>query len=153
LLKSPAGAEPITNIIRATPFANSRECELGASARDAHQPAITGAGRRASRAHGSRRPAPPRPARRPLHPRRRRPDRRERALRAQRGEGLGLSALPCFAAHCEASLIRLTPALIARGEAFLVIPPDHRETVRIRLVMDAVTALFERERNMLEGAA
>jgi hypothetical protein len=63
------------------------------------------------------------------------------------------SALPCFAAHCEPSLVRLTPSLIARGEAFLAIPPDHRETVRVRLVMDAVTALFEREREMLEGAA
>jgi DNA-binding transcriptional LysR family regulator len=67
--------------------------------------------------------------------------------------GLGISALPCFAAHGDASLVRLTPSLIARGEAFLVIPPDHRETVRVRLVMDAVTALFERERKMLEGAA
>jgi DNA-binding transcriptional LysR family regulator len=66
--------------------------------------------------------------------------------------GLGISALPCFAAHGEASLVRLTPMLIARGEAFLVIPPDHRETVRVRLVMDALTALFERERQMLEGA-
>jgi DNA-binding transcriptional LysR family regulator len=67
--------------------------------------------------------------------------------------GLGLSALPCFAVHGDASLTRLTPSVIARGEAFLVIPPDHRDTVRVRLVMDAVTALFERERKMLEGAA
>lgn len=65
--------------------------------------------------------------------------------------GLGLSALPCFAAAGDASLVRLTPSVIVRGEAFLVIPPDHRETVRVRLVMDAVTALFERERKMLEG--
>jgi hypothetical protein len=36
-------------------------------------------------------------------------------------------------------------------EAFLVIPPDHRNTVRVRLVMDAVTALFERERALLAG--
>lgn len=67
--------------------------------------------------------------------------------------GLGISALPCFAVHGDASLIRLTPFLIARGEAFLVIPPDHRDTVRVRLVMDALTALFERERRVLEGAA
>jgi DNA-binding transcriptional LysR family regulator len=67
--------------------------------------------------------------------------------------GIGLSVLPCFVAHGEASLVRLTPSLIARGEAFLVIPPDHRETVRVRLVMDALTALFERERQILEGAA
>ncbi len=67
--------------------------------------------------------------------------------------GLGLSALPCFAAHGDASLVRLTRSLVARGEAFLVIPPDHREIVRVRLVMDALTALFERERKTLEGAA
>ena len=66
--------------------------------------------------------------------------------------GLGVSALPCFAAHGDASLVRLTPSLIARGEAFLVIPPDHRETVRVRIVMDALTALFERERKVMEGA-
>jgi DNA-binding transcriptional LysR family regulator len=66
--------------------------------------------------------------------------------------GLGLSVLPCFAAHGDATLVRLTPSVIARAEAFLVIPPDHRNTVRVRLVMDAVTALFERERAMLEGA-
>jgi DNA-binding transcriptional LysR family regulator len=65
--------------------------------------------------------------------------------------GLGISALPCYAAHGDATLVRLTPSLIARGEAFLVIPPDHRETVRVRLVMDALTALFERQRKILEG--
>jgi DNA-binding transcriptional LysR family regulator len=66
---------------------------------------------------------------------------------------LGLSVLPCFAAHGDASLVRLTPSLIARGEAFLVIPPDHRETVRVRLVMDAVMALCESQRKILEGTA
>jgi DNA-binding transcriptional LysR family regulator len=66
--------------------------------------------------------------------------------------GLGVSVLPCFAATGDATLARLTPAVIAFAEAFLVIPPDHRNTVRVRHVMDAVTALFERERTMLEGA-
>ena len=65
--------------------------------------------------------------------------------------GLGVSMLPCFAAQGDATLARLTPAVIAHAEAFLVIPPDHRNTARVRLVMDAVTALFERERTMLEG--
>jgi DNA-binding transcriptional LysR family regulator len=67
--------------------------------------------------------------------------------------GIGVSVLPCFTAHGDASLVRLTPAVVARVEAYLVIPPDHRDTVRVRLVMDAVTALFERERALLEGAA
>ena len=65
--------------------------------------------------------------------------------------GIGLSVLPCFAAHGNASLVRLTPTVVAQTEAFLVIPPDHRNTVRVRLVMDAVTALFERERALLAG--
>ena len=65
--------------------------------------------------------------------------------------GIGVSVLPCFAAHANASLVRLTPSVVAQTEAFLVIPPDHRNTVRVRLVMDAVTALFERERALLAG--
>jgi DNA-binding transcriptional LysR family regulator len=65
--------------------------------------------------------------------------------------GLGMSLLPCFTASDDASLVRLTPSVIVRVEAFLVIPPEHRETARVRLVMDAVTALFQRERGLLEG--
>jgi DNA-binding transcriptional LysR family regulator len=67
--------------------------------------------------------------------------------------GIGVSVLPCFAVHGDTSLVRLTPAVVTHVEAFLVIPPDHRNTVRIRLVMDAVAALFERERAMLGASA
>lgn len=66
--------------------------------------------------------------------------------------GFGVSALPCFVAYGEPAMVRLTAAVVATTEAFLVIPPDHKGTVRVRLVMDAVTALFERERELLEGA-
>lgn len=65
--------------------------------------------------------------------------------------GLGASLLPCFTVHGDASIVRLTPTVVTRVEAFLVIPPEHRTTVRVRLVMDAVAALFQRERAMLEG--
>ena len=65
--------------------------------------------------------------------------------------GFGLSVLPCYVAHGDDNLVRLTPAVVARSEAFLVIPPDHRDTVRVRVVMDALIALFERERAVLEG--
>jgi len=65
--------------------------------------------------------------------------------------GIGVSALPCYVTQGDASLVRLTPKVVAETEAFLVIPPDHRNTVRVRLVMDAVTALFERERALLAG--
>jgi len=74
------------------------------------------------------------------------------AMNAARA-GLGVAVLPCFAVHGDTKLVRLTPHVVARGEAFLVIPPDHRETVRVRLVMDAVQALFARERVVLEGSA
>jgi len=65
--------------------------------------------------------------------------------------GIGVSVLPCFVAHADAALVRLTPAVVAQVEAFLVIPPDHRNTVRVHLVMEAVAALFERERALLAG--
>jgi DNA-binding transcriptional LysR family regulator len=71
------------------------------------------------------------------------------ALRA----GLGISVLPCFAVHGDPALVRLTPEVVATAEAYLVIPPDHRETVRVRLVMEAVAALFERESALLSGTA
>ena len=65
--------------------------------------------------------------------------------------GLGVSALPCFLVAEHPTLVRLTPAGVARSEAFVVIPPDHRDTFRVRLVMDALASLFERERALLEG--
>lgn len=67
--------------------------------------------------------------------------------------GLGVSALPCFVATEHPTLTRLTPEVVARGEAFVVISPDHRDTARVRLVVDALVALFERERALIAGAA
>jgi DNA-binding transcriptional LysR family regulator len=65
--------------------------------------------------------------------------------------GMGVSALPCFSVE-EPSLVRLTPEIVAKSEVFVVIPPSHRDTRRVRLVMDAVVALFERERERLAGS-
>lgn len=65
--------------------------------------------------------------------------------------GLGVSALPCFVGCDDPSLVRLTPAVVATVEAFVVIPPDHRRTVRIRIVTDAIADLFALERAGLEG--
>lgn len=63
-----------------------------------------------------------------------------------------IAVLPFLAVHGDAKVVRLTPAVVAHSEVFLVFPPVHRETVRVRLVMDAVQALFARERAVLEGA-
>jgi DNA-binding transcriptional LysR family regulator len=65
--------------------------------------------------------------------------------------GLGASVLPCFVISEAPTLVRLTPAVVATGEVFAVIPPDHRDTARVRLVVDALVALFGRERALLEG--
>jgi DNA-binding transcriptional LysR family regulator len=67
--------------------------------------------------------------------------------------GLGVSALPCFLIPEIPTLVRLTPAVVAQGEAFVVISPDHRETARVRMVVDALVALFDRERGLMSGAS
>ena len=64
--------------------------------------------------------------------------------------GMGIAVAPCFSVR-DTSLVRLTPAVVAHSEAFLVIPPDQRDVARVRIVMDAVTSLFEQERVMLSG--
>lgn len=66
--------------------------------------------------------------------------------------GMGMSALPCFITVDEPALVRLSPAIVATGELFVVIPPDHRDTRRVRVVMDAVVALFEREGARVAGS-
>jgi hypothetical protein len=64
-----------------------------------------------------------------------------------------VSTLPCFVIPETPTLVRLTPGVVAQGEAFAVIPPDHRDTARVRLVVDALVALFDRERGLLEGTS
>jgi len=65
--------------------------------------------------------------------------------------GLGVSALPCFVGCDDPTLVRITPDVVASVEAFMVIPPDHRRTVRVRIVTDALAHLFEQERAVLAG--
>jgi DNA-binding transcriptional LysR family regulator len=65
--------------------------------------------------------------------------------------GIGSRVAPCFAFHGMPSVVRLTPEVVASSEAFLVTPPHHRETVRVRIVMDAMIELFKAERAVLAG--
>lgn len=79
-----------------------------------------------------------------------------RSARSRPPHAWSRSARRAALARNDGSFTRSTSAAtraaeIARIEAFLVIPPEHRETVRVRLVMDAVAALFQRERAVLEG--
>ena len=63
--------------------------------------------------------------------------------------GMGIAALPCHVV--DASLVRLTDEVIAKTEVFLLIPPAHRETVRVHIVGDAIGDLFVREAASLSG--
>ncbi len=65
--------------------------------------------------------------------------------------GMGISVLPCFLTPGEPRLRRLTPEVLATSEVFAVIPPDHRDTARVRLTLDHLVRFFERERAVLAG--
>ena len=63
--------------------------------------------------------------------------------------GMGLACMPCFMA--DASLDRLTPQLLGKSEAFIVMAPDNKGVTRIRVVCDALANVFARERALLSG--
>lgn len=65
--------------------------------------------------------------------------------------GLGVSVLPCELALGERQLRRLTPDVLATSEVFLVIPPDHKNTVRVRVTMDHLIELFKNQADVLAG--
>jgi DNA-binding transcriptional LysR family regulator len=58
--------------------------------------------------------------------------------------GMGIAVLPIHVA--DTSLVRLTDEIVARTEVFLLVPPSHRNTARVRIVGDAIADLFARER-------
>jgi len=72
------------------------------------------------------------------------------ALNAVRA-GMGASVMPFFVATEEPGLVRLTPEAVAKSEIFVVIAPSHRDTRRVRLVIDAIVAHFEREGTRIAG--
>jgi DNA-binding transcriptional LysR family regulator len=54
--------------------------------------------------------------------------------------GMGVSALPCFVAIDQPDLVRVTSAVVAKGDLYVVIPPNHRETRRVATQRSFVTA-------------
>jgi DNA-binding transcriptional LysR family regulator len=66
-------------------------------------------------------------------------------------QGVGIGTLPCFMAAGEPSLRRMTPEVTANAEVFLVTAPDLQNLKRIRLVLDSVAAVFDRNRTLLAG--
>lgn len=67
--------------------------------------------------------------------------------------GMGVSILPCFVCQKETTLRRLTSDVLVEGEAFLVVSPACKDTMRVRTVLDALGALFLREAAMFAGRA
>ncbi|MEO1191446.1 MAG: LysR family transcriptional regulator [Pseudomonadota bacterium] len=66
--------------------------------------------------------------------------------------GSGVGILPCFFGDSEPGLTRLLPPLeAARTQQWLLVHPDLRRVRRVRIVIDALAALFAQERALLEG--
>lgn len=66
-------------------------------------------------------------------------------------QGVGIGTIPCFMAAGEPSLRRMTPEVIANNEVFLVIAPDLQDLKRIRVVLESVAAVFDRNRALFAG--
>ena len=66
-------------------------------------------------------------------------------------QGMGVSVIPCFVAASAPQLRRLTSAVVANTETFLVVHPDLKDVPRVRAVMDQVIGLFERDEKLFSG--
>jgi DNA-binding transcriptional LysR family regulator len=70
------------------------------------------------------------------------------ALRA----GAGVSVLPCYLGDGDAGLRRIGPVLDGvSADQWLLVHRDLRSLPRVRAVMDALVALFQEERALIEG--
>ena len=66
--------------------------------------------------------------------------------------GVGIGALPCFAADPDPEFVRVTePLHDMENELWLLTHPDLRNTVRIRVLMDFLATSLAADRDMLEG--
>jgi molybdate transport repressor ModE-like protein len=67
--------------------------------------------------------------------------------------GVGIVAIPCFHGDGERMLTRVTPGTIGGRDIWLVVHPDLARTARVRVVMDFLVAMFERDRALWSGEA
>ena len=65
--------------------------------------------------------------------------------------GMGIGVLPCFLAHREPLLRRLTPLAIGVRDVLLVVHPDLARVARVRAVMEFVTEIFARDARLWAG--
>lgn len=66
--------------------------------------------------------------------------------------GMGISVLPCFMTSGEPSLRRLSSGSVATSEVFLVFSEDARNVERVRIVVEALAAIFVSQKAFLAGA-
>lgn len=67
-------------------------------------------------------------------------------------EGLGIAALPCFLADPNERLVRIIdpPAALA-SELWVLTHPDIKRTARVRALMDFLSGVLDKDRDLLEG--
>ena len=63
----------------------------------------------------------------------------------------GVCMVPCYLAAAHASLVRLTDQVLATSEVYAVFLPERRGEPRLRVLIDALLEMFERERAALSG--
>jgi DNA-binding transcriptional LysR family regulator len=64
---------------------------------------------------------------------------------------VGVCIAPCFLAAAHTSLMRLTDQVLATSEVHAAFLPERRGEARLRVVMDALLEMFERDRAALSG--
>ncbi len=65
---------------------------------------------------------------------------------------IGVCVVPCYLAAAHTSLVRLTDQVLATAEVHAVFLPERRGEPRLRVVIDALLEMFERDRAALSGA-
>jgi len=66
--------------------------------------------------------------------------------------GVGVCIVPCYLAATNPPLVRLTDQVLATSEAYAVFLPERRGEARLRVVIDALVEMFERDRASLAAA-
>lgn len=66
---------------------------------------------------------------------------------------LGVCVVPCYLAERESGLARLTDQVVAHSEVYAVFLPERRTDARLRLIIDALVAMFATDGVRLAGGA
>ena len=75
-----------------------------------------------------------------------------RSIQVAIAQGLGIGSMPCFVAANDPGVRRVVPETIASGDAYVVTTPDLQKVKRVRLVIDALVEMYERDRALYLGS-